>query len=346
MAKKLRDVIDDYRRIIADLQKKIYKPVYLLVGEEPYYIDRLSQYIAEHVLSETERSFNQQILYGRDITTSQLIDMARRFPMMSSQQVVIVREAQDLKKIELLEAYVRRPLASTILVLCYKGKIDRRTSFYKLMLTGGEVFESAKPYDDEVQNWITAYLKEKGCTINPKANAMLVEFVGVDLTKITREIDKLFTLLPEGSKQITAEHIEQNIGISKDYNTFELNAAVAACDTLKANRILNHFAQNPNGYPIHVTIAALFMEFSRILKLHFLQRRRTGVISDREAAAELGINPFFFGSYKTAVKRYSLTKTLEVISLLREYDMRSKGFHNGAATHGDLLRELVYRIMH
>ncbi|MDR2361354.1 MAG: DNA polymerase III subunit delta [Prevotellaceae bacterium] len=347
MAKKLRDVITDYQRIIADLQKKIYKPVYLLMGEEPYYIDRLSQYIAEHVLNETERSFNQQILYGKDITTPQLIDIARRFPMMSNQQVVIVREAQDLKKIELLETYLRRPPASTILVLCHKSKpVDRRTSFYKLALTGGEVFESTKPYDNEVQNWITTYLKEKGCTINPKANAMLVEFIGVDLTKITREIDKLFTLLPENNKHITAEHIEQNIGISKDYNTFELNTAIAACDTLKANRILNHFAQNPNGYPILLTITALFMEFSRILKLHFLQRRRTGALSDREAAAELGINPFFLENYKTAAKRYSLTKTLEIISLLREYDMRSKGLRNGAATHGDLLRELVYKIMH
>lgn len=347
MAKKLKDVITDYNRIIADLKLKNYKPLYLLMGEEPYYIDQISQYIAGHVLTETERSFNQQIVYGKDITAPQLADMARRFPMMASHQVIIVREAQDVKKIELLEAYVRQPLASTILVLCYKGKtVDKRTTFYKLAAASGVVFETAKPYDSDMTGWITACLKEKKRTIDPKANAMLVEFLGADLTKITHEIDKLFTLLPEGCTHITAEHIEQNIGVSKDYNTFELNAAISQRDVLKANRILNHFAHDPGGYPMNLTITALFMEFARILKWHFLQRRHPGYLADRDAAAVLGVHPFFVKDYRVAVQNYSLAKTLEVVSLLREYDMRSKGFDNGAASHGELLRELVFKIMH
>ncbi|MDR1680856.1 MAG: DNA polymerase III subunit delta [Prevotellaceae bacterium] len=347
MAKKFTETITDYKRITGDLQRRIYKPVYLLMGEEPYYIDQISQYIAEHVLTETERGFDRQILYGMDITTPQLIDTARRYPMVANHQVVIVREAQDMKKIELLEAYVRKPLASTILVLCYKGKtVDRRTSFYKLTAAAGEVFETAKLYDNDVEGWIINYLKEKNCIIDPKANNMLMEYVGHDLSKIIREIDKLFTLLPEGSKHITAEHIEKNIGISKDYNTFELNAAIFRRDVVKANRILNHFAQNPTGDPMILTINALFLEFSRVLKLHFLRYSNPGNVQDRDAAAVLGTKPYFLKDYRSAAQNYSFSKTLEVISLLRDYDMRSKGFGNGAATHGDLLRELVFRIMH
>ena len=348
MAKiKFKDTEAKYKQIMADLQQKKYRPVYLLMGEESYYIDQISNYIAQNVLSEAERSFNQLILYGKDTTVPQLIDTTRRFPMMASRQVVIVREAQDLKKIELLEAYVKQPPETTLLVICYKGKtVDKRMTFYKLIAKHGEVLESAKPYDNELIAWVTGYLGKKNCTIEPKASAILAEYLGADLSKITNELDKLFTLLPEGNKRITAEHIEKNIGISKDYNTFELNSAIAKRDVLTANRIIQHFAHNPNDYPIVVTVSTLFMEFSRILKLHFLKRKHGGRVEQGEAATVLGVHPFFVRDYEQATGYYSLGKTMQVISLLREYDMRSKGFNNGSATHGELLRELVFKILH
>ncbi|MDR3133864.1 MAG: DNA polymerase III subunit delta [Prevotellaceae bacterium] len=340
---KFKEAVANYERILADLKNKKYRPVYLLMGEETYYIDQIGNYIAQNVLTESERSFNQLILYGKDTTAPQLIDTARRFPMMASRQVVIVREAQDLKKIEQLEAYLKQAPETTLLVLCYKGKtVDKRTSFYKLAAKAGEVLETALPYDNELTAWITGYLNQKGCTIDPKASAILAEYLGADLSKIANELDKLFTLLPEGNKRISSEDIEKNIGISKDYNTFELNSAIARRDILKANRIVQHFAHNPNGYPIVVTISTLFMEFSRILKLHFLKRKP----GSQNAAAELGIHPFFVRDYEQAAAIYPIGKAVEVISLLREYDMRSKGFNNGSATHGELLRELVFKIMH
>ncbi|MDR2802153.1 MAG: DNA polymerase III subunit delta [Prevotellaceae bacterium] len=348
MAKiKFKDTLANYERILADLKNKKYRPVYLLMGEEAYYTDQISNYIAQGVLSETERSFNQLILYGKDTTVPQLIDTARRFPMMASRQVVIVREAQDLKKIELMEAYVKQPPETTILVLCYKGKVvDKRTSFYKQVAKKGEVLETALPYDNELVEWITGYLKQKNCTIDPKATAILAEYLGADLSKIANELDKLFTVLPKGSKHITAEHIEKNIGISKDYNTFELNSAISQRDALKANRIVQHFAHNPNEYPMVVTTSTLFMEFARILKLHFLKRKHGSRVPQGEAATELGIHPFFVRDYEQAAANYPMGKTVQVISLLREYDMRSKGFNNGEASHGELLRELVYKILH
>ncbi|MDR3350021.1 MAG: DNA polymerase III subunit delta [Prevotellaceae bacterium] len=348
MAKiKFKDTAAACKRIRTDLKNKKYRPLYLLMGEEAYCIDQISNYIAQNVLTEAERSFDQLILYGKDTNVPQLIDTARRFPMVAGRQVVIVREAQDLKKIELLEAYIKQPPETTMLVLCYKGKtVDKRTSFYKQALKNGEVLETALLYDNELAEWITGYLKEKNCTIDIKAGALLAEHLGADLSKIANELDKLFTVLPEGSKHITAEHIEKNIGISKDYNTFELNSAISKRDVLKANRIIQHFAHNPKDYPIIVTVSTLFMEFSRILKLHFLQRKSGNRVAPGDAAAELGVHPFFVRDYEQAAAKYSLGKTLQVISLLREYDMRSKGFNNGEATHGELLRELVYKILH
>jgi len=347
MAKvRAKDTIANYERILSDLKRKIYKPVYLLMGDDGYYIDQISNFIAQNVLTEAERSFNQLILYGKDINVPQLIDTARRYPMMANQQVVIVREAQNLKDIEQLESYVKQAPASTILVLCYKGKtVDKRKAFCKLIEKNGEVFETAAFYDNELAAWVSDYLQKKDCKIEPKASVILAEFLGSDLSKIANELDKLFTLLPEGNKNITAEHIEKNIGISKDYNTFELNSAIAKRDILRANRIVQHFAHNPSDNPMVVTISTLFMEFSRILKYHFVKRKNAGA-NQGELASELGVNPFFVKDYETAARNYSMQKTIQVISLLREYDMRSKGFNNGTADHGELLRELVFKIMH
>ncbi len=348
MAKlRAKDSIAHYERILGDLKRKIYKPFYLLMGEEPYYIDLLSDYVAQNVLTETERSFNQLILYGKDVTVPQIIDTARRFPMMANQQVVIVREAQNLRNVEQLETYIKAPLESTILVICYKGKtVDKRKAFYKLAEKHGEVLETVLLYDNEVAAWVKDYLKEKGCTIEPAAGMMLAEYLGSDLSKIANELDKLFTLLPQGSKHITAEHIEKNIGISKDYNTFELNNALTKKDVLKANRIVQHFSKNPSEYPMVMTISTLFVHFARVAKYHFLRDKHRGQVPQGEAASELGVNPFFVKDYEEAARVYPRAKTLEIISLLREYDMRSKGWNTGFADHGELLRELVFKIMH
>ena len=348
MAKlRAKDSLVDYSRIMTDLKEKKYKPVYLLMGEEPYYIDLISNYIAQNVLSETERSFNQLILYGKDVTAAQVIDTARRFPMMSTHQVVILREAQGLRNIEQLEPYMKAPPESTILVICYKGKtVDKRKSFFKLVDKYGEVFESVRLYDNEVNAWVSAYLREKGYSIEPAAGMVLTEYLGANLYKIANELEKLFTLLPENNRHITVEHIEKNIGISKDHNTFELNNALTKKDVVKANRIVKYFSENPTEYPMVVTISTLFMHFSRIARYHFLKDKHREGISPSDIAAALGVVPFFVRDYEQAARTYSRIKTLEVITLLREYDMRSKGWNTGFADHGELLRELIFKIMH
>ncbi len=346
MAKaRAKDTIASTERILSDLKKKIYKPVYLLMGEEPYFIDRISDYIANHVLTPDERGFNQLVLYGKDTNVGQVIDTARRYPMMTNQQVVIVREAQQLKNFEELEAYAKKPLASTILVLCLKGKsADKRRGLYKSVEKSGEVLESSLLYENEVADWVKNYLREKACSITPDAAQILVDHLGSDLSRIANELDKLFTLLPENNKQITAEHIEKNIGISREYNVFELNKALTVRDTVKALRIADHFAKDPNDNPMVMILSTLFGHFVKILKLHLLRRKQPNS-SPGEQASVLGINPFFLREYETAARNYPPAKTTEVIHLIREYDMRCKGWGNGAASHGELLRELVVRIV-
>ena len=348
MAKARVNSSAETARILSDLKKKIYKPVYLLMGEEPYFIDMVSDYMAAHILTEEERSFNQLILYGKDINAVQLIETARRFPMMSAQQVIIVREAQQMKDIDLLEVYAKAPMPSTVLVICHKGKaVDKRKGFYKMVAKMGEVLETAQLYDNEVVTWVTAHLKEKQGTIEATAGAILVEYLGNDLSKIANELDKLLTLLPENNKHITREHIEKNIGISRDYNVFELNKAISQRNAQKAFRIVQHFSKNPNDNPIVLTLGALFTHFVKILKLHLLKRNYRGANPPSgEAATLLGVNPYFVRDYEEAARNYPSAKTVEVISLLREYDMRSKGRNNGTADHGELLRELVAKILY
>jgi DNA polymerase-3 subunit delta len=349
MAKaRAKDIIAETGRILSDLKKKIYKPVYLLMGEEPYFIDVISDYMAAHILSEEERGFNQMILYGKDITAVQLIETARRFPMMSTQQVIIVREAQQMDDIDLLEVYAKSPMPSTILAICHKGKpADKRKGFYKTVAKTGEVLETAQLYDNEVPAWVAAYLKERKSTIDPRAGSILVEYLGNDLSKIANELDKLLTLMPENDKHITGEHIEKNIGISRDYNVFELNKAISQRNGQKAFRIVQHFAGNPNDNPLVLTLGALFTHFLKILNYHLLRRKYRGAAPPPgEAAAALGVNPYFLRDYEEAARNYPAAKTAAVISLLREYDMRSKGRNNGAADHGELLRELVTKILY
>lgn len=331
-----------YEEIMSDLRKRIFKPVYFLAGDESYYIDLITGYIESKVLSESEKAFNQLIIYGEDTTVHAIIDTARRFPMMASHQVVIIREAQSLKKIEDLLFYVEKPLSSTILVFNYKYKtLDKRTKLHKLLDSHGVYFESMRLRDYQVPPWIERYLMTKGIRINPDASAMLTEFLGTDLHKIVNELDKLLITLPAGKPVITSALVEKNIGISKDYNNFELQKAIGERNILKANMIVQYFANNPKDNPITLTIASIFSLFTRLLTYHYITDK-----SKNNVAAVLKVNPFFVRDYETAAAKYNVSKTVQVISLLRTYDMKSKGFGDVGTEPGDLLKELVYKILH
>ena len=331
-----------YEEIISDLKNRIFKPVYFLAGEEPYYIDLITEYIQEKVLPEDEKAFNQIIFYGDDTNIAAVIDTARRFPMMSSHQVLIIKEAQSLKKIDDLVVYLEKPLLSTILVFSYKYKtIDKRTKLYKTLESHGVYFESARIRDYLIPAWIERYLMVKGIKTDPSASAMLTEYLGTDLHKIVNELDKLIITLPVGKPVITTSLIEKNIGISKDYNNFELQKAIGEKNILKANMIVHYFANNPKDNPITLSIASLFGFFSKLLTFHYLTDK-----SRNNVAAALKVNPFFVKEYENSATKYNVSKTVQIISLLRTYDMKSKGFGDPGTEPGDLLKELVFRILH
>lgn len=330
-----------FEEILSNLQKKIYHPIYFLMGEETYFIDKISDYISDNVLTDAEKGFNQTILYGKDIEPHTIIANARRFPMMSNYQVIIIREAQNIKKIEELESYVKNPLNSTILVINYKYKtLDKRKTFPKLIDQKGILFEAKKIYDNQLPTWIISYLKNHQYTIVPQAAAMLAEYLGTDLGKVVNELDKLIISLPAGS-QITPDHIEKNIGISKEFNVFELQNALGERDLLRANRIINYFGANPSSNPIPMIVSSLFSYFSKILNYHFLEDK-----SQNNVASVLQVHPFFVKTYVAASKNYNIKKLVEIISILREFDMKSKGWGNVSASPADLQREMIYRILH
>ena len=343
-----------YEEIISNLQKKIYHPIYFLMGEETFFIDKISDYISDNVLTDAEKSFNQTIMYGKDTEPHQIIANARRFPMMSNHQVIVVREAQNIRDLvgrekekskekskTPFEIYLENPLKSTIIVICYKYKsIDKRTSVAKLIDKTGVLFESKKIYDNQLPTWIASYLKGQNYTIAPQAAAMLSEYLGADLSKVANELDKLIISLPQGT-QITPDHIEKNIGISKEFNVYELQNALGERDLLRANRIVNYFGANPSSNPIPVVISSLFSYFSKILNYHFLEDK-----SQNNVASVLQVHPFFVKTYVSAAKNYNIKKLVEIISILREFDMKSKGWGNVSATPADLQREMIYRILH
>jgi DNA polymerase III subunit delta len=331
-----------FEEIMSDLKKRIFKPVYFLAGDEPYYIDLITDYIEDKVLPDGEKAFNQVIMYGEDTSVNSIIETSRRFPMMASHQVVIVKEAQALKKIEDLMFYLDKPLLSTILVLNYKYKvIDKRTRLYKALDTQGVYFESMRLRDYQVPPWIERYLMTKGIKIDPDASAMLTEFLGTDLHKIVNELDKLLITLPAGKPVINSSLIEKNIGISKDYNNFELQKALGEKNVYRANMIVRYFANNPKDNPVNLTIASLFSFFTKILTYHYLTDK-----SKNNVASVLKINPFFVKDYETSAMKYNASVTIHIISLLRTYDMKTKGFGDVSTEPGDLLKELVYKILH
>ena len=333
--------MDEVRQLVTDIKNGKLSPIYFLMGEESYYIDKISKFIESSILSEEEKGFNQMVLYGRDVSVEDIVGQAKRYPMMAEHQVVIVKEAQDLSRtIEKLVDYVEQPQPTTILVINYKYKtIDKRKKLYKALKKGGVIFESKKLYDNQIADWIRRVLSGHNYTISPKAAQMLAEFLGTDLSKISNELDKLKIILPEGT-QITPEHIEQNIGISKDYNNFELQKAVGAKDVLKANQIIKYFGENPKDNPMVVTVSLLYSFFSKLLHLHGLHDK-----SPRSVASSLKINPYFANEYIAATRNYPMKKVSGIIATLREFDVKSKGVGSNAVGQSDLLKEMIVRIM-
>lgn len=330
------------KEILLELKNKRYSPVYLLMGEEPYYIDLISDYIQNEILDETQVGFDQTILYGKETDMRTVIDAAKRYPMLAPHQVIIVKEAQLIRDWDNLIYYLQNPLQSTILVFCYKyGVPDKRKKWMTELSKKGVVFESPKIRDYEVASWITGYVREKGLLIDEKGIAMLVEFLGTDLSKIVNEIDKLIITNPDKTQRITPAIIEKNIGISKDYNVFELQSALINRDILKANRIIQHFSQNPKANPMVMVLSQLFGFFSNLMLFHYLPDK-----SQMTVASELKINPYFVKDYAKAAQVYNAWKTMFIISYIRETDAKYKGIDNASADEGELLKELVFKIMH
>ncbi|WP_203258328.1 DNA polymerase III subunit delta [Hyunsoonleella ulvae] len=333
--------MDEVKQLVTDIKNRNLKPIYFLMGEEAYYIDKISDFIEDTILTEEERGFNQMVLYGRDISVEDIVSNAKRYPMMAEYQVVIVKEAQDLSRtIEKLSQYAENPQTTTVLVINYKyKKIDKRKSLYKALKKTGVVYESKKLYENQVADWIRRVLSPKGYTITPKSAQMLVEFLGTDLSKINNELEKLQIILPKNS-QITPEVIEENIGISKDYNNFELRKAIGNRNTVKAHQIINYFAENPKDNPMVVTVSLLFNFFSQLLHFHGLKDK-----SPRNIASALKINPYFVNEYTVAARHYPMRKVSDVVATLRSFDVKSKGVGANAVPQGDLLKELLVRIL-
>ncbi len=331
--------MDEIIKIVKDIDDKKLKPIYFLMGEEPYYIDKLSDYIETNVLTEEEKGFNQTVLYGRDIEIEDIISTCRRYPMMSEYQVVIVKEAQDLSRtISNLESYVLNPTPTTILVICYKYKtVDKRTTLSKALPKKGLLFESKKLYDTALPQWLKRVLSGKKLDIEPKASAMLLEFLGNDLSKIANEVDKLAIILPPGSI-ITPEIIEKNIGFSKDFNIFEFQKAIGQKNVIKSYSIAYYFHENPKDHNVIAVTGILFSFFSKVLQFHGLKDK-----SPKNVASALKINPYFVGDYETAAKNFQMKKVSQIVASLRDIDIKSKGV--GASLNDkELYKSLLFTI--
>lgn len=332
--------MDEVLKIINDIKSGQIKPIYFLMGEEPYYIDRLTEYIEEHVLSEDEKSFNQMVLYGRDVSVDDIISNAKRYPMMAERQVVIVKEAQELSRtIEQLEAYAENPTPTTVLVVAYKYKtLDKRKKLIKQLQKSAVVYESKKLYENQVGEWLRRVLQGKKLSIEPKASAMFVDFLGTDLSRIANEINKLSIILPPGST-ITAAVIEENIGFSKDFNPFEFRKAIGEKNQYKAYQIADYFAQNQKENPNVMTIGLVFGFFSQLLLYHGLKDK-----SPKNVAAVLKVNPYFMKDYDIALRNYPMRKVSSIVATLRDVDVKSKGVGANSLPPGDLLKEMLVKI--
>ena len=333
--------MNEIRNVVSEIKKGNIKPIYFLMGEEPYYIDKISDFIEENVLDEAEKGFNQQVMYGRDVSVEDIVSSAKRYPMMAERQVIIVKEAQDLSRnIEKLLSYAENPQPTTVLVLNYKyKKLDKRKKLHKAIAKTGFIYESKKMYENQVSDWIRRVLSGKKYQIEPKASQMLVEFLGTDLSKISNELDKLMLILPKETI-IDDTHIEDNIGISKDFNNFELRKAVGEKDVLKANRIINYFAENPKNNPLVMTIYLLNSFFTQLLSFFGLKDK-----SQNSVAKSIGVNPYFVDEYFLAGRNYPMRKVAQIITILRDADLKSKGV-GASQSQKDILKELLFRVLH
>lgn len=327
--------------ILTDIKKRKFQPVYLLHGEESYFIDVISDALEHTVLNDAQKGFDQTVLYGKDTDFSTIVNAAKRYPMMSDHQLIIIKEAQDLKwkDDELLLKYVEQCTVSTVLVFDYKyGKFDKRKKLYKAIEKKGLVVESNKLYDDKVAAWVISYIKEQGWNIHPQAAALLSEYLGTELSKIVNELNKLMLNVPK-DREIVVSDIEQNIGISKDFNVFELNTALAKRNAFKAYQIIDYFAANPKSNPLVLVLGTIAGYFTKVLKYHY-------IIDKSTAAKELGVHPFFMKEYELAARNYNRRKTFTIIEALKDADLKSKGMNVGGNTSTkDILTELIFTIL-
>lgn len=350
-AVRFKESVAEYERLRKEIAARRFAPIYLLMGEEGYFIDSLCDALASTILTPAEQSFNQITVYGKDTDAAQVVNLCRQMPMMGSHEVIIVREAQQLRNIEKLSLYTSKPQPSTILVVCHKDRsVDRRSAFYKQCAAAGVVFESVRPRDYEIGPWLSGFIASKGCRIDEKALSMLTDHLGCDVSKIANELEKLLVSLPEGTQRITDRDIERNIGISREYNNFELCKAVLGRDMARALRIADHFGRNPKENPLLVTVLALFGQFRQLFVLNYLywlaRRRGTGAPSDAELMRALKVgNVFAINELRQAMPRWPNNKVFGVLGLLREYDGKSKGLDAGGASDGELLRELLLKML-
>lgn len=335
-----------YQSVMAELRKGNYAPVYVLMGEESYYIDLITDFIAEHALSESERDFNQTVVFGADVTSAQVADLARRFPMMSERQVIIVKEAQNIKNWERLEAYFEKPLNSTVLVIAYKnGTIDARKKILAKAQRVGVVFESKKKRDYELPAFVTSYLQERNCSVDTKAAYMVAEHIGADLSRLASELDKVILAMSDDSdRKVTPDVVEKQIGVSKEYNGFELRKAIAERDILKANKIVKYFDKNPKAGNAFVLIPTLFSFFQNLMLAYYAPNKT----NENELAKWLDLRGGGWAAkeYLMGLRNYSGVKTMQIIDKIRETDAKTKGLDNPNTPIGELLKELVFFILH
>ena len=333
-----------FEAIMRDLKNRTFSPIYILMGEEAYFIDLISDYIAENALTPEERDFNQTVVFGADTNAAQLADMARRYPMMAEYQVIVVKEAQAIRSWDALEKYFEKPVKSTILVICYKnGTIDRRKKLIGNAEQNGVVFESKKRRDYELPGFISNYLKAHDATIDNKAAQMMADHIGADLSRMSSELDKLLLSLSGNDKRITPELIEERIGVSKDFNPFELRNAIVARDVFKANQIINYFDKNPKTGSLFAFLPILFSFFQNLMIAYYAPNRD----NENELAKYLDLRSVWgVKDYVAGMRNYSGMKTMQIIAKFREIDAKSKGLDNPSTGPGELAKELIFFILH
>lgn len=334
-----------YESVMHDLQQRKFRPVYYLMGDEPYYIDKISDWIAENVLQPEGRDFDQTVLFGSDVNASQIVDAAKRYPMMSEYQVLIVKEAQNVKNVEALEKYMKAPMPSTILVLCHKnGTIDgRKREYVRAIQQAGILFESKKLRERDLPGFIERYLKAQEASIDTKSTQMIVEAIGADLSRLTGELDKVLLSLPEQDRRVTPQVVEDQIGVSKDYNAFELRDAIVNRNIEKANRIIKYFDENPKAGGLYALLPMVFNYFQNLMLAFYCPQK-----GSQEALAKwLDMkSPWGARDYLTGMQNYSGMKVMQIISKIREIDAKSKGLDNPNTPPGELMRELIFFTFH